>query len=170
MKDNLNVWTWSYPVKFYLKKPWRWFRELKWNIQNAWQRTTKGYCYIDWANFDMWFKEIAPKMLRDMAMHGRGYPGTHPFEDPENWNSWLHRMADQITTCQDENEGNEYYELYMNCLMKEPQTILAKEETDEEKELREKYYKRWLELTDEHKELFKKTMYEMLEHWDCLWD
>ena len=131
---------------------------------------TKGYCYTDWANFDAWFKNIAPKMLRDIAMYGHGYPGTPPFEDPENWSSWLHRMADQITACQDENKGNEYYEPYMNCLMKEPQTILTKEETDEEKELREKYYKRWLELIDEHKELFKKTMYEMLEHWDSLWD
>jgi len=170
LKDYLNVWTWNLPAKYYLKKPWKWFRELKWNIQNAWQRTTKGYCYLDWANFDMWFKEIAPQMLKEMAVHGHGYPGVSPFETPEDWSSWLRHMANQIEKCQDENDGNEYYEPYINSLMKNPKEALTEEETEEKRELREKYYERWLELTNEHKELFKKTMYEILEHWDYLWD
>ena len=167
MKDTYcTVWYWAYPKKYYLKHPWRWFRELGWNIRNAWHRTTKGYCNTDWMNFDMWFKHIAPKMLREMAMCGHGYH----FDTPEQWSSWLHRMADQIEKCQDEDYGNEYYQPFIDALMKDPQSILTKEETAEEKELREKYYKRSLEVMEEQKKLFKDTMYEMLEHWDCLWD
>ena len=167
MKDTYcTVWYWSYPKSYYFKRPWRWFRELGWNIRNAWQRTTKGYCYTDWANFDMWFKHIVPKMLREMAEHGHGYH----FNSPEEWEAWLNKMAEQIEKCQDEDSENEYYQPFIDHLMKEPQTILTKEETNEEKELREKYYNRSLEIMEEQKKLFKDTMEEMLEHWDCLWD
>lgn len=167
MKDTYcTVWYWVYPKRYYLMQPLKWFKELGWNTRNAWDRMTKGYCYTDWANFDMWFKHIAPMMLREMAMHGHG---SH-FETPELWKSWLHRMADQITKCQDEDYGNEYYRPYIDSLMKNPQTILTNEETVEEKELREKYYKRSIEVMEEQKKLFKDTMEEMLEHWDCLWE
>lgn len=166
MKSYLNVWSWDYPKRYYLLRPWRWIRELGWNIRSAWDRSTKGYCYLDWANFDIWFKHIAPKMLREIAMHGHGYH----FETPELWNSWLHRIADQIEKCQDEDYGNEYYRPFMDSLMKNPQTILTNKETAEEKELRNKYYKRSIEVMEEQKKLFKDTMKEMLEHWDCLRD
>ena len=167
MKDKyLTVWYWSYPKRYYLIRPWKWFRELGWNIRNAWQRTTKGYCYTDWANFDMWFKHIAPKMLRDMAEHGHGYA----FNTPEEWEAWLKRMAEQIEKCQDEDYGNEYAKPYIDYLMSYPKIVLDRERTPEEKELFEKYHKRSLEVMEEQKQLFKETMYEMLEHWECLWD
>lgn len=170
MDKYMNVWCLSCSKKYYLTHPWKWFKEIYWNIRSAHQRAIKGYCDTDWMNFDMWFKHIAPLMLRDIAMYGHGYPGSEPFETPEKWNSWLHRIADQITNCQDEDYGNEYYQPFIDQLMKEPQTILTKNETEEKKELREKYYKRSLEIMEEQKKLFKDTMYEMLEHWDCLWD
>ena len=92
------------------------------------------------------------------------------FDTPEQWRSWLHRMADQITYCQDEDNGNEYAKLYLDELMKNPSHSLFEDKTPEEKELFEKYYKRSLEVMDEHKKLFEDTMREMIEHWDCLWD
>ena len=170
MKNYLSIWQWDYPKTYYLTHPWRWFRELYWNIRNAYCRTTKGYCNIDWMNFDMWFKHIAPQMLRDIAMHGHAYPGSEPFDTPEKWKSWLHRMADQITYCQDEDNGNEYAQLYLDELMKNQSRSLFNDKTPEEKELFEKYYKRSLEVAEEHKQLFEKTMKELVEHWDCLWD
>ena len=170
MKDYMNIWNWNRPKKYYLTHPWRWFQELGWNISAAHSRITKGYCDTDWMNFDMWFKHIAPKMLRDMAMHGHAYPGSEPFETPEKWNSWLHRMADQIAYCQDEDNGNEYAQPYLNELMKNPHHSLFEDKTPEEKELFEKYYRRSLEVMDEQKKLFEDTMKEMIENWNCLWD
>ena len=166
MKNNLNAWNFGATWRYYLAHPWKWIREIGWNIHNSYDRLTKGYCCTDWMNFDMWFKEVASAMFRDWAMHGHGYH----FDTPEQWNSWLHKMADQITKCQDEDYGNEYYQPFIDQLMKNPQTILTEEETEEEKELRKKYYERSREVYEEQKKLFKDTMEEMLEHWDCLWD
>ena len=169
-RNYMSVWCWDYPKRYYLTHPWRWFRELGWNIRNAHRRATKGYCDIDWMNFDTWFKHIAPLMLRDMATHGHAYPGSEPFDTPEQWRSWLHRMADQIIKCQDEDYGNEYAKPYLDALMKKNTRLFDFNKTEEDKELFEKYYNRSLEVAKEQKELFKSTMLEMLEHWDCLWD
>lgn len=168
--NNLTVWTWPCAKRYYLLRPWKWFKELWWNIQNAHDRAHKGYCCVDWYNFDTWFKEVASTMLRDMAMHSHGYPGYKPFETPEKWASWLHRMADQLRECIDEEESNEYYKPYIDKLMESTKGILTGDETPEVKELRENYLKRSLELQAEHKKLFKETMDELIEHWDCLWD
>ena len=170
MKNYMNVWYWGAAKRYYLTHPWKWIKELGYNIRNAYHRITKGYCVLDWIDFDMWFKHIAPEMLRDMAMHGHAYPGAEPFDTPEQWRSWLHRMADQIAYCQDEDNGNEYAKPYLDELMKSPHHNLFEEKTPAEKELFEKYYKRSLEVTDEHKKLFEDTMKEIIEHWDCLWD
>lgn len=166
--NKLTVWDWSYSKTYYLRHPLMWLKELKWNIQAAHQRATKGYCDTDWRNFDMWFKHVAPQMLRDMAMYGHAYPGCEPFDTPEKWHSWLHRMADQITYCQDEDNGNEYYKPYINML--KSINIMKDGDNPEVKELSKKYYDRYLEVTKEQDELFKKTMYELLEHWEALWD
>lgn len=170
MKNELSVWHWGCGWQYYIKRPWRWLKELWWNIQSAHDRAIKGYCYTDWANLDMWFKQVMSDMLRDMAMHAHGYPGSEPFETPEKWSSWLHRMSDQLRKCIDEDEGNEYYQPFIDSLMKNPQTILTREETEEEKTLRKKYYDRSIEIAKEQKELFNKTMKEIIEHFDCLWD
>lgn len=170
MKNKLSVWHWGCGWRYYIRRPWKWFKELWWNIRSAHDRMIKGYCYSDWANFDTWFKQIVSDMLRHMAMHSYGYPGTEPFETPEKWASWLHRMSDQLRKCIDENEGNEYYQPFIDLLMKNPQTILTKKETEEEKELRKKYYERSIEVAKEQKELFNKTMKEIVENFDCLWD
>lgn len=169
-KNYLNVWNWSYTKRYYLTHPWRWFRELGWNIRSTYQRATKGYTYTDWANFDTWFIHVATGMLRDMALHSHGYPGTEPFETPEKWSSWLHRMADQFEYLQDEDNGNEWYRPYIDHIMDCPKDSILGEETPGTAELRKKYSKRAEEVYKDHKQLFQSTMKELLEHWDCLWD
>lgn len=169
-KNELTVWNWGANGRYYLTHPWKWFKELLYNIQNAHSRMTKGYCSSDWMNFDNWFKQVASDMFRDMAMHSHGYPGSEPFDTPEKWSSWLHRISDQLRDCIDEDQGNEYYQPFIDLLMKNPQTILTREETEEERILRKKYYDRSVEVQKEHKELFEKTMKEIVEHFDCLWD
>lgn len=170
MQKYYNVLTLSFPKKHYLTHPLRFFKEVGWNIQSAYKRITKGYADVDWINFSEWFVNIVPQMLREMAMYGHGYPGTEPFETPEKWNSWLHRMADQLTYLQDENNGNEYTQAYLDQIMKNPNHSLFEDATPEEKEIKDKYLKRSLEVYEEHKQLFQETMKELLEYWECLWD
>lgn len=169
-KNYLNVWYWSYPKRYYLTHPWHWFKELGWNIRNAYNRITKGYAYVDWANFDTWFINIAGSMLRDMALHSHGYPGTEPFDTPEKWSSWLHRMADQFEYLQDEDNGNEWAKPYLDALMKSPKLGLLEEGPPELVELQHKCLERSKEVYKEHQKLFQSTMKELLEHWGCLWD
>lgn len=171
MKDKyLSIWRLSFPKKHYLLHPLRLFKEWSWNLKSAYDRTTKGFTCVDWMNYDTWFLHVTALMLREMALHSHCYPGSEPFETPEKWTSWLHRMADQLTYLQEEDNGNEYAKPYLDQLMKSPHNVLFGDETPEEAELRTKYYRRSKEVYEEHKQLFQKTMKELLEHWDCLWD
>ena len=167
MKNELDIFTWDLRPSYYITHPWRWFRELFWNIRAAHNRIHKGYTDTDWMNYDVWFKRIAAQMLREMAMYSHGYPGSEPFDTPEKWSSWLHRMSDQLSKCADEDIGNEYCEPYINSLMSRNH---GEENTDEERELHDKYIARFEELQIEKRKLFKETMDELIEHWDCLWD
>lgn len=163
MKNDMTVWSFPYRKRYYLTHPLKMFGQIKRNIRAAYDRITKGYCVWDWSDFDSWFITIIPCMLRDMALKGCAYPGVEPFETPEKWHEWLNRMASQLEACQNEDDNNEYYEPYMAMLdngLKDNKI----------KDIREKYAARNFEILKEHNELFKKTMAEMFEHWDCLWD
>lgn len=167
-KSTLSVWILSMPKRYYLKHPFTWLREVWINIQCAYERATKGYCYMDWANFDAWFKSIAPSMLRELAEYGHGYPGRPPFDDPEAWSVWLKKMADQIEASLDEYTDNEYTEEFLDDL--DLISSVRDGETEERKELRQKFFKRWDEIREANNELFVKTMKELLEYWRDLWD
>ena len=79
----LTVFNYGCSTKYYITHPWKWIKETYYNFKNAWKRAINGYCYPDWCNFDEWFKEIAPSMLRDIADKGYGYPGVKPFDEPD---------------------------------------------------------------------------------------
>jgi hypothetical protein len=170
MKNNMSVWTFPYRTRYYLTHPLKFIGQIKRNVRAAYNRTTKGYCVWDWADLDSWFVTIMPNMLRDMARNGHAYPGSEPFDTPEKWRSWLIRMAEQLEYCQDEDNGNEYAQPYLDELMKNPHHHLFEDKTPAEQELFEKYYNRSIEVMDEHKKLFEDTMKEIIEHWNCLWD
>lgn len=156
-------------------RPWKWFKELYYNIRNAHDRATKGYCYLNYISFNEWFTQIAPSMLRDIADKGWGYPGVKPFDSPERWHNWLHKTADEIEWCsetwRDENNINEYKQPYEDDLEKRiqenPKNWLR---VNGDKELFDKYYQRDFELHDEGREKIKEALASLAEHWDSLWD
>lgn len=78
-------------------------------------RAKYGWTYSDVWNWDVWFADTVPPMLRHMADHGCAYPGHEPFDTPEKWHDWLHNIADMIETSTEkwQNEHNEYYEKYL---------------------------------------------------------
>lgn len=166
----MTVWNFPYRKRYYLTHPWKWFGQIGRNIRAAYNRTTKGYCSWDWMDLDSWFITVIPMMLRDMAMYGCAYPANGPFDTPEKWKSWLNRMADQLTYLQNEDNGNEYYEQFIKILYKTNSVDIQTEKTEEEQEIKNKYIKRSYEVEEEHRKLFKETMLELIEHWDCLWD
>ena len=70
----------------------RFFRKLKW----AYQRATKGYCEFDVWDMSMWFIDVVPNMLEDLANNGHGYPGNSQFDTFEKWSTYLKDLADKF--------------------------------------------------------------------------
>ena len=171
----------SYSKRYFLTHPWKWFKEIWTNIKNGWMRATKGYCYTDVWNIDNWFCEVLPPMLRHMANHGCAHPGVAPFETEEKWHDWLHSMADVIDTIYDEDfwveTKNEYYKEW-NTLWdfhnnKHPNfTETCEYNTSEEHFdlVRELYYARMKEISEERQELINDTFMEIARAFDYLWD
>lgn len=178
MKSNLSVWQWSGGWRYYIRRPWKLFTQTYWNIRWAWQRASKGYCILDYTNFCEWFCQIAPPMLRDLAENGYGYPGNDTFDTPEKWHEWLNRMADQLEWCsetwREDHDINEYKKPYFDEIERVIKTCKGTEwltkASEKEKQLSSKYYDREMELYEQSKEQLTKTMMEMSEHWNRLWD
>ena len=171
---SLNVMNWFYTKKYYLTHPWKWFSELFQNLREAYRRVKYGWAYQDCWNMNTWMLEILPPMLRHMADHGCGYPGTEPFETPEKWNDWLHSMADVLESLQEDNweSQNEYKEDYFQSLEWEHDSNnnITMTNGQDHETIAELYYMRMKELNEEWKKLLENTFMELAKHFDCLWD
>lgn len=180
----MTVWIWPCSKRYYLLRPWRWFEQLFDNIRAAWMRMTKGYCYGDIWNFNTWFSEVAPEMLKHMAEFGHGYPDFEPFENPEKWHDWLIDMANRIKEC-----GEEYFEYADKRNKYSPQFEAVMDNaaarwrrdnpdkkcdgyelTDEEEELRIKYLDEEKEIMEKRTVFIQDTFTELGKYYDCLWD
>ena len=179
---NLNTFNWSYRKRYYLTHPWKWFSELFNNIRNAYRRARYGWCYSDCWNLDSWFCSVFPPMLRHMADKGSAYPGQEPFETPEKWHDWLHKMADTIERLQYDDwleDNNEYSKDYEKTFEdeeykeKHPEgpfltttfdTALSKEE------VREAYYERCKEIAKTREQFLEDFGRSLFKYFDSLWD
>lgn len=104
MSRSLNVLTnFPYTTRYYLKKPWLFFRDCGHNIRDAVLRMTRGYGKSDvWIMSD-WMLAVLPPMLRELKNDPVGsYPGIEPFETPEKWDAWLSKTADRLELLQDD--------------------------------------------------------------------
>ena len=176
---NANVFTWSYTKQYYLTHPWSWIRELFFNIRDAFRRAIYGWTYRDVWELDYFLLTILPPMLRYMAEHGHGYPGTEPFTTPEKWQTWLRHIADDFAKIGDEDyweyQRNEYYEEWEALMEYQDHPNLTTTfdyDTSEEhiKEINHLYWERMKELNVERQKLINDTFAEMAEHYFCLWD
>lgn len=163
----MNVlFNWLYRPRYYLTHPWKWFRELRINIHNAWRRISRGYCPSDVWEMSEWFLQVFPPMLRDLADKGYAYPGVPPFETPEAWNIWLHNTADVLESLQEENwEKKNEYEEDFHALFGNKNFTWA--DTDN---IKEKYYNRCKELNEERQSLIESVFKEISLYFDMLWD
>ena len=169
----------SYRPRYYITKPWKFFHEIGVNLRNAWHRITKGYCYMDVCNFDSWFLEVAPAMLRELS-NGDAYPDNDGFDTYEKWQEWLRKQADNLEACREENieNQNEYKEEFYRTLENirfqrntpEGGTTITFSDEPDVIAIRDKYFARNAELYNERCVRLQATLNELGRHWFHLWD
>lgn len=177
MKMNLNVLQFDMPARYYLKRPWKWFRELGINLRSCWQRITRGYSDVDVWNLDAWLLAVLPPMLLALANDECGaYPGTEPFDTLEKWQQWLCKMAMNLESLQEDwtETKNEYADEFFKHLeerryVQETATgkMISYEPIDTE--LHDKYGVRMGELMQAQEDLTIETFKELGEHLYRLW-
>lgn len=137
------------------------------NIQCAWQRANKGYCYRDVWDIDHWFLNIIPEMLNDFVKEHHGYPDG--MTDDE-WVKILYKMAKCFRNANEETTEfvNPYEEEYLSTLSMDIDNGTL--ECTASPELDENYHK-----TEKEKDLFlKNSLAEGMElfhkYFRALWD
>lgn len=184
-KNPLSVWTFPYRKSYYLTHPWKWFKDLYWNIRNFWHRGRYGYAYVDVWNFGEWYPRVAAGALRYLAEHASGYPGVEPWETPEKWERHLKELAIKLDKCADTlyfdstDERNEYakefYDTHEHLIHHReelPNGCIRTwtDETPEYKELREKYWNRMKELAEEDTRFCREVYTFLGENLGRYWD
>lgn len=184
MRENkLSVWTFSYNKRYYLTHPWKWFKDLYRNWRNFWHRARFGYAYTDVWNFCDWYPRVGAEALRHMAKHGSGYPGIKPWETVEKWREYLNYLANRLQRCADSQdlcfgvERNEYAEAFEEMMKKayhetkDGDIVRANfDMTDEDRELRDKYFTRIKEIGEADATYNAETFRWIGEDIGHLWD
>ena len=180
---DLNVLT-SFPCKptYYLTYPWKWFKDLRINLRNAYRRATKGWAPIDAWEMHEWFLTTIPALLRHIAFHGDGYPGIEPFTEPEDWKNWLCSMADELESLQEDKwfAQNEYEEEFHEAAFAQRHVEVNKPYdkfitttyiTDAQfEQIKEKYFNRAKELNDLRQQKLNQLFTELSKHFFKLYD
>ena len=183
-KNPLSLWTFSYNKSYYLIHPWRWIRDIYWNIKNFWHRGKYGYAYVDVWNFCDWYPRVAAEALRYLALHNNGYPATRPWTTMEEWREYLNYLANRLQRCADSQdilfgeERNEYKEEFDKIMKKtresiytdDGSTIIPYEFTPEQEEIRKKYIKRAEEITEADQAYIVETFKWLAEDLRRIWD
>ena len=174
--NRYSVFYLRYGKRYYLTHPWAWFKDAYINLKSAWMRATRGWCYSDVWDWDVWFMRVVPNMLRHMAEHGSAYPGREPFNTPERWHDWLNEMADLIESGDEQwqDEHNEYYKEYINSIMSKPWKLAADYEKHHiplvDPEIKDKYWARSKELSEQGEKNIKFALESIGSHFYNIWD
>ena len=169
MKNKISVFTLGMRPRYYLKHPWKLFHEIYWNFRNFFHRGRFGFGYCDVWCMDEYLLSVIPLMLRHLAEYSCGYPGTEPYETPEKYTMFLRRLAEKFENCREENidRKNEYSKTFDEMIKNKRN---YDELTDEEKELRNKYFNRAMEIQKERDEAIVRAYTELAENHNILWD
>ena len=185
MKQNkLSLWDFPYRKSYYLTRPWKWFKDLYWNIRNFWHRGRYGYAYVDVWNFCDWYPRVGAEALRYLAKNGSGYPGVEPWDTPEKWREYLEYLANRLERCANSQdilfgEDRNEYKNALDEIME--QTYRRKENADgtistwheltpEQEEIRKKYWEREREIRDADNAYNVETYKWIGEDIGRLWD
>ena len=105
MSWNVFEKTWSNLPWFHPKN----LKYLKGNMECAKDRISKGWCYRDWFNLDMWFISVFPDLLEDFVKHHHGLPNMDYSKNPPEPILWPFNSY----TKEEEENYNKIYEDYL---------------------------------------------------------
>ena len=183
-QNPLSVWSYPYKKTYYLTHPWKWMKDLYWNMRNFIHRGRYGYAYVDVWNFCDWYPRVGAEALRYLARHNSGYPGTKPWNTMEEWREYLEYLANRLQRCADSQdilfgqERNEYQE-ELDEIMKKRLVITHNDDgsvthshtlTPEEEEIRKKYWAREKEIRDADQTYIEETYKWLAEDLGHMWD
>lgn len=159
MKNELNV--------MFTNPYYRWYRidkiiiNLFRDIQCAYQRITKGYCFRDTWEISNWFLEIMPNMLTDLKNNCHGYFGN----SQEEYEAMLDKMIECFKeanqrTC---SMKNEYYDTF-------PHYWESDNLTKEEKINQKKWFDKENEISKYQQQKLNEGLELFNNHFNELWD
>ena len=178
-------------IKNFVLKPFKW-------AKHAYQRVRYGFSYRDIWNIDTWFLEIVPNMLEKLAQTTHSYPYDSKIEEEHkelshseledlmvsNWKEKLKKMAEYLREANEpqkeinqyedelfefENKHNVFF-VNVEAHKEELQEKLNEKEFQEYKELREKWFKRLLEVEEYKRKCLKNGLEMFVENFQDLWD
>lgn len=168
--EKMSVFTFSYRKSYYLIHPWVWFKDAYWGIRNLWHRARYGYAFVDAWNMSDATCEMMANMLIHLVEKSCAYPGREPFETPEKWKKHLEEMATRMRRIANrENyiqEQNGYWPEFEKRILYFPKKTL----TENEKDLRAKYYAREKELWREIQDYIQETFTMFGKYFEMYWD
>lgn len=181
MKGTWSVWKLPFGKHYYLTHPWKWFHDIWQNITDAYRRCKYGWTYVDCWNWNTWFLQTTPAMLRHIAEHGCGYPGRGEFAGDdgfEKWHAWLREVADLLETGDEDwqDQHNEYYADYIKELETKWESTTTDEngyihhKVPEQTELDKKYFDRCKELAEQGDQNVKKALGMIATEFWAIWD
>ena len=161
MKNELSVWTYPCRKIYYLTHPWKLLQDTYRNFRNWWHRGRYGFAYVDVWDWGSWWPKVGANALRYMAEHANGYPGDEQWDTPEKWKEHLLKTAKDLEWCATNfnfdhyDKANEYtkafYEMTERCTRTrktdDGDTYTWLEMTEDDKELRNKYFNKIHEIT-----------------------
>lgn len=163
----------GYNKKYLLTHPYEVILHFCRDIHCAWQRATKGYCYRDLWNIDLWFIDVFPRMLKDFKDTSISYPIT--MKSPEEWEDLLSHMIFCFNeaneeTCSLKNEKNYNFNVDFIETEDNTKTIKITFPTEEDKKNSELYSAKDRELTKYRQEMLKEGLSLFVEHFQNLWN
>lgn len=168
--EPISICLFSYRKSYYLTHPHLFFKDLWIGAKNAYHRMKYGYAYVDAWNMSNAWCLMGANMCIHLARYGSAYPGTKPFDTPEKWRNHLYELAAKLrkfanfeTAAEDENE---YWPEFEEKILGKCSLNL----TEDEKDLRAKYYARekeiWDDLQRETEETFTLIGKYLYKYWD----
>lgn len=100
MKERkIGVSAFPFRKKYYLTRPWTFFKELWVTLKNYWHRAFYGYAWVDLWNLDTYLCEMVSNALDQLADRSHGGPfGGEEWPEFEDWQNELHMLAYLIRT------------------------------------------------------------------------
>ena len=155
---------------WYLRHPWKWFREFWFNLRDSYQRIKFGWSFSDVWNMDDWFLDIIPPMLRQLAEED-SYPAK--FDMIEDWHDWLRAQADKLEKCKEDGIKNEFEEEFHSTAalarMRNTDNSVVFDATPEFIAIRDKYFARQQAIHEEQCRLLGETFEELGKYFYDLW-